>query len=166
MALTPPRLLWLLLALAAAGLVASSLVLTAWLDLHPCPLCIFQRLLFMVIAVLGLAACLLRGGWQRLAGGFILLLSGFGIGVAGYQSWLQAQPPGSAACAGGEPGAIERLVEWLGQRLPELFLATGFCEEKELVILGLSLANWALIAFAVFFGLAVRGVTLRSQSSE
>lgn len=70
-----PRLLWLVLALAAAGLVAGSLVLTAWLDLHPCHLCIFQRLLLMVITLLGLAAFILGGGWQRLAG-LSLVISG------------------------------------------------------------------------------------------
>jgi disulfide bond formation protein DsbB len=75
--------------------------------------------------------------------------------VATYQSWLQAQPPGSISCVGGEPGLIERLVEWLGQQLPELFLATGFCEEAELSILGLSLANWALLSFAAFFLIAL-----------
>jgi len=47
-----PKHLWLILALAAAGLVAGSLILTVWLDLYPCHLCIFQRLLLMVIAVL------------------------------------------------------------------------------------------------------------------
>lgn len=146
-----PQQLWLLLGLAAAGLVAGSLVLTTWLDLHPCHLCIFQRLLFIKIAVLCGLAGLLSGGWSRLAGFLTLPLSALGIGVATYQSWLQIQPPGSISCVGGEPGLIERLVEWLGQRLPELFLATGFCEEEELVILGLSLANWALVAFATFF---------------
>jgi disulfide bond formation protein DsbB len=50
----------------------------------------------------------------------------------------------------GEPSQIERLVEWLGQLQPELFLATGFCEEAELSILGLSLANWALVSFSAF----------------
>lgn len=46
----------LALAAASAGLVLGSLVLTAWLDRHPCHLCIFQRLLFMIIALLALAA--------------------------------------------------------------------------------------------------------------
>ncbi|MFN3595234.1 MAG: disulfide bond formation protein B [Thiobacillaceae bacterium] len=90
-----------------------------------------------------------------------LPLSALGGGVAAYQSWLQMQSPGSISCVGGEPGLIERLVEWLGQRVPELFLATGFCEEKELVILGLSLANWALIAFACFFILALWALSKR-----
>lgn len=161
-----PRHLWLVLALAAAGLVAGSLILTVWLDLHPCHLCIFQRLLLMMIALLGLAAFILGGGWQRLSGGLTLALSGLGAGVAGYQTWLQTQPPGSIACAGGEPGLIERLVEGLGQRVPELFLATGFCDEQELSILALSLANWALIAFVVFFGIALRALFMRSSRHD
>lgn len=142
--------LWLFLALAASGLVLGSLILTAWLGLHPCHLCIFQRLLLMKIAVLGLVAFFLPGGRQTFIGALTLPLSGLGVGVAAYQSWLQAQPPGSVACVGGEPGLVERLVETLGQWQPELFLATGFCDEKELEILGLSLANWALASFLAF----------------
>jgi disulfide bond formation protein DsbB len=146
-----PQSLWLAIGLAAAGLVTGSLILTVWLDLHPCHLCIFQRLLFMLLAGLGLLAYFLAGGGRRLFGGMTLPVSALGIGVAAYQSWLQAQPPGSVTCMGGDPGLIERLVEWLGQRLPELFLATGFCEEAELSIVGLSLANWALLSFILFF---------------
>ena len=161
-----PRHLWLALCLAAAGLVAGSLILTAWFDLHPCHLCIFQRLLFMKLAVLGLLAFFLTGGWRKLVGGLTLPISALGIGVASYQSWLQAQPPGSIACVAGEPGMIERLVEWLGQRMPELFLATGFCEEKELEILGLSLANWALISFSAFLVLALWALFINKSATR
>jgi len=161
-----PTHLWLILALAAAGLVAGSLILTARLDLHPCHLCIFQRLLLMVIAVLALATFILDAGRQRLAGALTLPLSGLGVGVSGYQTWLQDQPPGSITCTGGEPGLIERLVEWLGQRVPELFLATGFCDEEALGILGLSLANWALIAFIVFLGIALRALFMPTELRE
>jgi disulfide bond formation protein DsbB len=143
------RAIWVALAVGCAGLGIASLVLTLWLDLHPCHLCIFQRLLFMLIAALALVAALLvspRG--RRVPGGLVLGLAGLGIAVAAYQTWLQAQPPGAISCVGGEPGLIERLVEWLGQQVPSLFLATGFCEEAELVIFGLSLAHWALVSFA------------------
>jgi disulfide bond formation protein DsbB len=146
---------WLALGIIATGLVTGSLILTPWLDLHPCHLCIFQRLLFMKLAALCLLASFMRGVWRKLAGALTLPISALGIGVASYQSWLQAQPPGSISCVAGEPGMIERLVEWLGQKAPEFFLATGFCEEKELEILGLSLANWALVSFALFFVLAL-----------
>lgn len=155
----PPRAVWLATAAAAAAVVLVSLVLTAWLALDPCHLCIFQRLLFMLIAGLGLLAALTGGLVQRLVGGLIALAAAAGAASAAYQSWLQEQPPDAISCIGGQPGLIERLVEWLGQQVPALFLATGFCEEKELLILGLSLANWALLCFVLT--LAAAGWALR-----
>jgi disulfide bond formation protein DsbB len=146
-----PRQVWFLLAAACFGLAAGSFVLTAWMNLHPCHLCIFQRLLFMILTLLGLLTAWLlprsAGWWLGLAS---LPIAAGGVAVATYQSWLQVQPPGSISCMAGEPSQIERLVEWLGQLQPELFLATGFCEEAELSILGLSLANWALVSFSAF----------------
>jgi protein dithiol:quinone oxidoreductase len=146
------RRLWLALAVVAAGIAGGSLVLTAWLSLHPCHLCIFQRLLFMLIAPGALVSA-----WRPnvVSGGLVALFSGAGLAAATYQTWLQAQPPGSVACSSGEPDLIERLVEWLGNQSPDLFLATGFCEDKELEILGLSLANAAMLGFAAALGSAL-----------
>jgi len=87
-----------------------------------------------------------RGCW--FPGGLALGFAALGVAVAACQSWLQFQPPNTVSCVGGQPGLIERLVEWLGQQAPPLFLARGFCDEAGLVILCLSLANWALVAFA------------------
>jgi disulfide bond formation protein DsbB len=77
-----------------------------------------------------------------------------GGGVAADQSRLQWQPADSISCIGSPLGPIERLVEWLGRQVPSLFMASGFCEDRELVILGLSLANWA---FLFFLGILVAG---------
>jgi protein dithiol:quinone oxidoreductase len=142
-----PRHVWIPLALACAGAVLASFGLTAWLDLSPCYLCIFQRTLFMLLTLLAALAALGRM-LARVAGPLFVLGCAVGIGAASYQTWLQLQPPDSVSCVGGQPGIIERLVEWLAQQSPALFLATGFCEDEELVILGSSLANWALLAFA------------------
>jgi disulfide bond formation protein DsbB len=142
------RQLWFLLAAGCLGLVVGSLALTAWLDLHPCHLCIVQRLLFMGLAVFGLLAGLL--GCQpvaRATGLFVALIAASGVAVAGYQSWLQAFPASSIACGAGSQGVLETFVEHLGSWLPSLFLATGNCADEELMILGLSLANWAGLAF-------------------
>jgi hypothetical protein len=46
------RTLWILIALISAALATASLVLTLLLDLDPCHLSIFQRLLFMILALL------------------------------------------------------------------------------------------------------------------
>jgi disulfide bond formation protein DsbB len=158
---THPRLIWSILALGSASLVVTSLVLTAVLGLHPCHLCIFQRVLFVKLAVLGgLAAWQWRHVIGYWAGLLTLPVTAIGIAAAGYQSWLQAQPAGSISCVAGDPNLIEQFVEWLGRLQPDLFLATGFCENAELLIMGLSLANWALVAHAVFLTsaiLALRG---------
>lgn len=156
---------WVVLATGTALAAGASIVLTAWLDLQPCHLCIFQRLLFMLLAVLAGMAALTRARAVALgAGGLFVSIALGGMAVAAYQSWLQWQPAGSATCASGQPGLIERLVEWLGQLQPELFLATGFCEDKSLTLLGLSLANLAFLAYLVCVLLA--GKILISQSLE
>jgi len=142
------RQLWFLLAAGCLGSVAGSLALTAWLDLHPCHLCVFQRLLFMGLAVLGLLAGLLGcRPAARAAGAFVMLIAASGAAVAGYQSWLQAFPVSTISCGASAPGMIETFVEHLGRWLPSLFLATGNCADEELAVLGLSLANWAGLAF-------------------
>lgn len=152
-----PHRLWALLAFICAGLFSASLVLTELYDLHPCHLCLFQRLLYLLLALVGFAAWgLTARGLGRLSGFIALPLAAGGLAVAAYQSWLQWQPPGSISCIGGTPGLIERLVEALGQWLPELFLATGFCEEAEMTIMGLTLANWSALGFAACLALAYR----------
>ncbi|RKT46981.1 disulfide bond formation protein B [Thiocapsa rosea] len=147
-----PRPIWVVIALTSTVIALASLVLTPLLDLDPCHLCIFQRLLFMILAALaGLAAAWPHPGRSplpaRLAGLTLLPIAALGVGVAAHQSWLQWQPLDGISCIGGPPGPIERVVEWLGQQVPSLFMASGFCEDRELVILGLSLANWAFVFF-------------------
>lgn len=156
------KTLWLAIGLIAMSLAASSFVLTAWLDLHPCYLCIFQRLLFMLLAVFGLLAA--TGFGEKLWGGLVILLAGVGTATAGYQTWLQLQPPGSASCAGSNPNLIEQLVYFLSDNIPSLFEVSGLCEDEELVILGLSLANWALVSFLAAVIAAVWALRLRKSA--
>lgn len=166
-----PRLLWGLMAGICALAVASSFVMTDWLGLDSCHLCISQRILFMVLTVVALGAALGAGRHGtglagRLLGGLTLPIAAAGIGIASYQSWLQLQPPESVSCIAGTPGLLERWVEWLGQQAPALFMATGFCEDKGLSILGLSLANWALLVFALCFGAGILALFRRSPKSD
>ncbi|NCA69214.1 MAG: disulfide bond formation protein B [Sphingobacteriia bacterium] len=160
MSMPTSRLAWAILAAGAALATAFSLISTEWLDLDPCHLCIFQRLLFMILTITALAAFLGAGrdgagltGW--LSGILTLPVATTGAGVAAHQSWLQLQPPDSVSCVAGPPGLIERMVEWLGQRAPDLFMATGLCEDEALNLLGLSLANWATILFLGALGVGV-----------
>ena len=150
----PVRAWFATLSLGCFGLVAIGMELQSMLRLAPCPFCIFQRLLYLVIgglALLGFLWPVVRLAWAGLIG----LLALLGAGVAGYQTWMQAFPELATECGYAEPNVIERLVDWLGMQWPSMFLATGFCTSKEWVFLSLSMANWSLLIFAGIVGYAV-----------
>ncbi len=150
----PVRAWFATLSLGCFGLVAIGMELQTMLRLAPCPFCIFQRLLYLAIgglALLGFLWPVVRLAWAGLIG----LLALLGVGVAGYQTWMQAFPELATECGYAEPNVIERLVDWLGMQWPSMFLATGFCTSREWVFRGLSMANWSLLVFAGIVGYAV-----------
>ena len=158
----PVRAWFATLGLGCLGLVAVGMELQTLLHLAPCPLCIFQRLLYIVIGIVGLFGFVWPAGRMLsavLAGGLGLL----GFGVAAYQTWMQAYPDLAPACSFTDPNAIERLVDWLGMEWPSMFLATGFCTSRDWEFLGLSMANWSVLVFA---GIVVYTVLLFTQKRQ
>ena len=147
--------------LLCAGLIGFALFSQFQWDLLPCPLCIFQRLLDMVIGGLGLLGFALPSA-RLLWAGLIGVLATLGTGVAAYQTWMQAYPHLAPECSLTDPNAIERLVDWLGMQLPSLFLATGFCTSREWEFLSMSMANWSALFFAGIVGYAI--LLFRSNS--
>ena len=141
------------LAFGMFGLVAIGMEMQHLWRLAPCPLCIFQRLLYLVIGFVALAGVLAPAAkllWSLL----IAVVAGGGVMVAGYQTWMQVFPHLASECSYTDPNAIERLVDWLGMQWPSLFLATGFCASREWEFIGLSMANWSLLFFAGILGYA------------
>lgn len=149
----PVRAWFATLALGTLGLVAAGMELQQLFRLAPCPLCIFQRVLYIVIGLVALAGVLLPGG-RLLWSALIAALAAGGVAVAGYQTWMQAFPYLATECGYNDPNLIERLVDWLGMQWPSLFLATGFCTSREWEFIGLSMANWSLLVFAGIIGYA------------
>jgi protein dithiol:quinone oxidoreductase len=149
----PLRAWFAALALGVFGLVLVGLTMQQMWRLAPCPLCIFQRLLYLVVgglALLGVLAPVARRLWALLIG----LVAAGGVAVAGYQSWMQAFPHLAPECSYTDPNAIERLVDWLGMAWPSLFLATGFCTSREWEFLAMSMATWSALVFAGLLGYA------------
>lgn len=145
-----PRLLTALLALFAFCVAAASVLLTAWLQLNPCYLCIVQRSLSVLVAAcLGLCVLINRRAFAVISLPLSALLSLGGMVAAAFQS-VEQWYPHDVSCIASRPNILERAVDWLGNQYPTLFMATGFCEDKELEILGLSLANWSFLCFTVF----------------
>jgi len=149
-----PRPGLLILGVGAWGLVGAGLVIQEIDRLNPCPLCIFQRLLYLLLGGLALLGAALPRGHKAWSLGIAgIALAGFLTAL--YQTLMQAFPSIIDECSYTDPGPIERLVDWLGMQYPPLFMATGFCGSKEWEFLGLSMANWSLACFAAFGVLAL-----------
>jgi disulfide bond formation protein DsbB len=144
---------FVLMGAASAGLVGSGLVIGELMRLNPCPLCIFQRILYLAVAGVALFGALAPAG-RRVWGALIALISAGGLATALYQSWMQLYPESATQCGFGEPTLIEKLVDWLGMQWPFMFMATGFCTSTD-YILGLTMANWSILCFSGFLLAAV-----------
>jgi disulfide bond formation protein DsbB len=157
--LASPTRVAALLAAACAGLVGGSFFVQHVLGVEPCPLCIIQRITYLVLAIAFGAAALAHrsAGLQRgLFGGALLMTLG-GIGVAGYQVQLQLFPPALATTCS---ASLSYMLDTLSvtETLARIFNAKGDCSDTSFRILGLTLAQISLViftTFAVLLGLTV-----------
>jgi disulfide bond formation protein DsbB len=150
----PTRAWFATLLLGTFGLVAVGMELQVLLRLAPCPLCIFQRVLYLAVGLVAAAGVLWPAG-RRLWCALIAALALGGTAVAAYQTWMQAFPHLAPGCSLTDPNLIERFVDLLGTNWPSLFLATGFCTSRDWEFLGLSMANWSVLVFAGIVGYAL-----------
>lgn len=131
------------------GLVCAAVLLGRLLNLAACPLCIWQRILYFVIALFA-AIGLLGAGNRVIRAGMALLITlagAAGVYVAGYQTYLQRFAQ-DTQCSGAQAW-WERVVDWAGAQVPLLFEASGLCSDPGWQAFGLSIAEWSLIAFCL-----------------
>lgn len=140
------------------SLIFAALILQYFKHLNPCPLCIMQRIAFIVLAFLFLVFTILpqRLYLLRLQGALIFLSSAAGLGVAIRQLYLQHLPAGEAPACG--PGLDYLLQTFpLHQVFTMVLQGSGECAVVDWRFLGLSMAAWSAVWLAVF---AVWGVLL------
>ena len=151
----------LLVAMAAAAVIGGALVIER-MGFPPCDLCLEQRPAYYFGAPFAalLAFTERRGFVMIIAAGLVLLalifLANAALGV--YHSgveWHFWQGP--TACTGGQ--AMPDKVEDLLKQLQTIKVVR--CDEVQLRILGLSLANANVIASAVLAALSGRAVALK-----
>jgi disulfide bond formation protein DsbB len=146
-----PRGLIAATGIAAVGLVGGGLILAHTLNLAACPLCILQRMLYLLLALEAIAAWLLAGPASanvlpRRAAAFVMAATAAtGVVIASYQTWLQRFAKG-ASCTADQPW-WEHFVNWAGAQWPLMFEASGLCSEAGWKFIGLSIAEWSLVAF-------------------
>ncbi len=159
--LANPRAPFAASALVSLGLVGGGVILAQTLNLAACPLCILQRMLYLLVAAAAILGLLVarQAPARRLAALVMAIAAAAGAYVAGYQIWIQRFAH-ETNCVASAPW-WERLVDWAGERMPLLFNASGLCNERPWKLLGLSIAEWSVLAFSALFVVAVFAVVRR-----
>jgi len=151
-----PRRVLALVAAVCVGLLAFGLYLQHVVGLEPCPMCIVQRYVLVLVAIVAAAAAFAKSRAAWIAGGLLMtLLSGFGAFVAARQSWIQWYPPEVASCGRDFYGMIETFP--LKRAIPMIFKGSGDCTKVDWTFLGGSIANWSFLwfCFLLLVGLAL-----------
>lgn len=144
-----PRRALALVCAACVAMLAFGMYLQHVVGLEPCPMCVVQRYALIGVALSAGLAALSRGpGLRRTGAGLALLFSVGGAYTAAQQSWLQWYPPEVVTCGRDIYGMIETFP--LQRALPMIFRGGGDCSKVDWSFLGLSIANWSFVCFAVF----------------
>ncbi len=143
----PPRSAFILAFAVSLSLAAVGVLLGEFMHLAACPLCIVQRMLYLLLFIVAGAAIpfATSSTGRHLAALAIGLVAGVGAGVAGYQVWIQRISP-TTSCSG-RPAWWEEVVESAGELAPLLFRASGLCSDPAWKFANLSIAEWSLLAF-------------------
>ena len=131
-----------LVSLGAVGLAAIAQYV---FNMQPCPWCVLQRLIYIVIGVLALLGAALPGIARRLVVGLGLLVALSGIATALYQ---QLHAVNEQSC---DLSMAERFIAWLqlDQLLPQLFVAYASCADAAVSVLGIPFAVWSCILYVI-----------------
>lgn len=142
------RLGYLLGFLVSFGVVGVALYLQQQHNLEPCPLCIFQRIAFMVLGLLFLMAALhypTRRG-RKIYGFVHVVAAAAGASIAARHMWIQANPDKVMTECGAGMGYMfnnfppQRALSWV-------FKGTGECTSIDWTFFGITIPQLSLIAY-------------------
>ncbi|MES2072079.1 MAG: disulfide bond formation protein B [Pseudomonadota bacterium] len=135
------------------------------LGLLPCPLCVLQRIAYLLIAVTALAAVTHKPRRRRPAvyESLLLVWSAAGIALASWQVWLSYHPAVAACRLSVEEKLLNALP--LARWWPAMFEARGDCVAVEWSLFQLSMADLSLIAFVLIAALSILGAKRKRRES-
>lgn len=150
--LSNPTRVFGIVALISLGGVAAAMVSQHVYDMQPCPWCVLQRLIFVVIALVAGLGLL----WRSQAGRFTIaigldLLATLGIVTALWQHFVAAA---SQSC---NLTLADKIMSGSGLDglLPEVFAARASCADAAVNMFGVPYEFWSLALFAMVGALAV-----------
>ena len=140
-----------LVALSALLLMIFALVLQHYVGLHPCPLCMTQRIFVVLVGVVAFIAFCHHPAviGRRIYAVLGAMLSVAGGAVAGRHIWIQNLPEDQVPACG--PDLQYMFSNFPFQRALELLLmGDGNCHEVVWRFLGMSIPEWTLAWFVLY----------------
>jgi disulfide bond formation protein DsbB len=139
-----PRLLFGFVVLASLAAVGAALVSQHVFNMQPCPWCVLQRLIFLVMAIAALPAAWVGSPLLRkLCATLVTLIGASGVAAALWQHFVAAA---SASC---NMTLADRIVGGLGLDAlwPDVFEPRASCSEAAVNLLGLPYEFYSLALF-------------------
>jgi disulfide bond formation protein DsbB len=145
------------IALAALAAVGAALVTQHGFGMLPCPWCVLQRMIFVVIALVALPAAAVAALRRPLAALTALL----GAGGAAAALWQHFVAASSTSC---KLTLADRIIaaSRLDALLPSVFAPWASCADAAVRLLGLPYEAWSLALFIAIAAVAVAAL-LRSR---
>lgn len=157
-----PGRLWALIAGLSILAVVLALVSQHVFGMEPCPWCVLQRVIFLAIALV----CIAAAWWpsrtgRRLAASLVFLLGACGAAAALWQHFVAAA---SSSC---NLTLADNIVSglMLDTLLPDVFSPRASCAEAAVNLLGLPYEFWSLGLFIVIGAGAVQLFRLAKPQS-
>jgi len=142
------RIFFSIIFVICASLLGFGLYLEHVVGLEPCPLCVFQRIAYIVVALVALIAAIHNPQklFEKIYTGLMLIASLCGAGIAGRQVWLQHLPEDKIPECG--PG-LEYMLDVfpLADALKMVLSGSGECAEVQWTFLSFSIAEWSILCF-------------------
>lgn len=142
------RMFFLTVMFSCIALMVFGLYLEYIQGLEPCPLCVFQRIAYILIGLIALIGATHNPKDLFLViYKFLIIITAItGALIAGRQVWLQHLPPELVPECG--PGLDYMLnVFPLSDAIKMILSGSGECAEVQWRFIGFSIAEWSLIMF-------------------
>lgn len=120
------------------------------LGIEPCPLCIFQRIAFIVMGLIFLVGAIHGPGprGRRVYASLVLLGAAAGVGIAAYHLWVQHLPPDPmAGCTPGWAYMVDNFP--ISKTLKMAFAGHADCADVNWTFLGLAMPFWTLVCYVL-----------------